>query len=167
MKNTRSVTLGRLAASEPNSKDAPPMRVKQIFPDSELPENSVIRNFRITADDGKITKWWHPTILRKCAIGSPRRYYRIGMCQFRVQIRNLNIRIHQLPNNGLDGSQVTSSLAVGVSPAKIIEGKANFPTVLAIRFPKTQERKDSSGMTNIQGGRNNVCSHRMESANNV
>jgi len=27
MKNTRSVTLGRLAASEPNSNDAPTMRV--------------------------------------------------------------------------------------------------------------------------------------------
>jgi hypothetical protein len=27
--------------------------LKQIFADRELPEDSVIRNFRITADDGK------------------------------------------------------------------------------------------------------------------
>jgi hypothetical protein len=43
--------------------------LKKIFSDSELEENSVIRNFRITADDGKIYKTKHYNLAAIIAVG--------------------------------------------------------------------------------------------------
>jgi hypothetical protein len=75
--------------------------LKKVFADSELAEDSVIRNFRITAADGKTYATQHYSLAAIIAVG-----YKVNSekaVQFRLYESDFDRLLKRLPQSGGDG----------------------------------------------------------------